>query len=63
MIGPEGGFSVKEEIYFEKKGFTKVSLGSQIMRVETVPVFLASIIRYEFMEWLYEKYSRLYCWK
>jgi hypothetical protein len=33
------------------------------MRVETVPVFLASIIRYEFMEWLYEKYSRLYCWK
>lgn len=50
MIGPEGGFSVKEEIYFEKKGFTKVSLGSQIMRVETVPVFLASIIRYEFME-------------
>lgn len=50
MIGPEGGFSVKEEIYFEKKGFTKVSLGSQIMRVETVPIFLASIIRYEFME-------------
>ena len=50
MIGPEGGFSVKEEIYFEKKGFIKVSLGSQIMRVETVPVFLASIIRYEFME-------------
>ena len=33
MIGPEGGFSVKEEIYFEKKGFTKVSLGSQIMSV------------------------------
>lgn len=50
MIGPEGGFSLKEEIYFEKKGFTKVSLGSQIMRVETVPVFLASIIRYEYME-------------
>ena len=63
MIGPEGGFSLKEEIYFEKKGFTKVSLGSQIMRVETVPVFLASIIRYEYMEWLYEKYTRLYCWK
>lgn len=50
MIGPEGGFSLKEEIYFEKKGFTKVSLGSQIMRVETVPIFLASIIRYEYME-------------
>ena len=50
MIGPEGGFSSKEEIYFEKKGFTKISLGTQIMRVETVPIFLASIIRYEYME-------------
>jgi len=50
MIGPEGGFSAKEEIYFEKKGFTKVSLGTQIMRVETVPIFLSSIIRYEYME-------------
>lgn len=50
MIGPEGGFSSKEEIYFEKKGFIKISLGTQIMRVETVPIFLASIIRYEYME-------------
>ena len=50
MIGPEGGFSSKEELYFEKKGFAKISLGSQIMRVETVPIFLASIIRYEYME-------------
>lgn len=50
MIGPEGGFSLKEEIYFEKKGFIKVSLGTQIMRVETVPIFLSSIIRYEYME-------------
>lgn len=50
MIGPEGGFSSNEEIYFEKKGFTKVSLGTSIMRVETVPIFLSSIIRYEYME-------------
>lgn len=50
MIGPEGGFSLKEEIYFEKKGFIKVSLGTQVMRVETVPIFLSSIIRYEYME-------------
>ncbi len=50
MIGPEGGFSSKEELYFEKKGFTKASLGTQIMRVETVPIFLSSIIRYEYME-------------
>ncbi len=50
MIGPEGGFSSEEEIYFEKKGFEKVSLGTAIMRVETVPIFLSSIIRYEYME-------------
>lgn len=50
MIGPEGGFSSDEEIYFEKKGFIKVSLGTSIMRVETVPIFLSSIIRYEYME-------------
>lgn len=50
MIGPEGGFSLEEEIYFEKKGFIKVSLGTQIMRVETVPIFLSSIIQYEYME-------------
>ena len=49
MIGPEGGFSLDEEIYFEKKGFEKVSLGTSIMRVETVPIFLSSIIRYEYM--------------
>lgn len=50
MIGPEGGLSFNEEIYFEKKGFIKVSLGASIMRVETVPIFLSSIIRYEYME-------------
>ena len=50
MIGPEGGFSLEEEIYFEKKGFNKVSLGARIMRAETVPIFLSSIISYEYME-------------
>lgn len=50
MIGPEGGISSKEESYYEQKDFIKVSLGSRIMRVETVPIFLASIIHYEYME-------------
>lgn len=49
-IGPEGGISPKEEELLEKKGFLKITLGSQIMRVETVPIFLASIIKYEFTE-------------
>ena len=50
VIGPEGGISDMEETYYIEKGFKKVSLGSQIMRVETVPIFLASVIRYEFTE-------------
>ena len=49
-IGPEGGISPDEEDKLVKKGFTKISLGSQIMRVETVPIFLTSIIRYEYTE-------------
>ncbi len=49
-IGPEGGITPKEEAYLEEKGFKKITLGTQIMRVETVPIFLASVIRYEFME-------------
>lgn len=49
-IGPEGGITPKEEAYLEEKGFKKITLGTQIMRVETVPIFLASVIRYEFTE-------------
>ena len=50
VIGPEGGISPKEEELLVSKGFTRVTLGSQIMRVETVPIFLTSIIRYEYTE-------------
>ena len=50
VIGPEGGISPKEEEILVSKGFTRVTLGSQIMRVETVPIFLTSIIRYEYTE-------------
>ena len=50
VIGPEGGISDREEAYFIENGFKKITLGTQIMRVETVPIFLTSIIRYEFTE-------------
>lgn len=49
-VGPEGGFTSKEEEIFVKGGFSKVSLGKRIMRVETVPIFVLSIINYEYME-------------
>lgn len=49
-IGPEGGFSQNEENEYSQNGFIKISLGNQILRVETVPIFVLSAIRYEFME-------------
>ena len=49
-FGPEGGISNPEEEEFLKYGFQKVTLGNQILRAETVPMFVLSAIRYEFME-------------
>ena len=49
-VGPEGGLTSKEEDLFIEKGFIPVSLGSNIMRVETVPIYLLSILNYEIME-------------
>lgn len=50
VIGPEGGLSSEEENHLKEIGFIPVTLGSNIMRVETVPIFLLSIINYEYME-------------
>lgn len=50
VVGPEGGISSKEEEYLVSEGFTRVSLGKRIMRVETVPIFILSALNYEFME-------------
>lgn len=35
VIGPEGGFSEREIAAFENKNFSKVSLGSRVLRCET----------------------------
>lgn len=50
VIGPEGGLSVKEEEYLVSNGYERISLGNLIMRVETVPLYLLSVINYENME-------------
>ncbi len=44
VFGPEGGFMKQEEEELVKKGFTKVTLGSRILRTETVPLYVLSII-------------------
>lgn len=50
VVGPEGGISEDEEELLVNLGFTRVSLGDRIMRVETVPIFILSALNYEFME-------------
>lgn len=50
VIGPEGGLSEKEEAFLVQNGFMQISLGKRIMRVETVPLFVLSVLNYEKME-------------
>jgi len=50
VIGPEGGISEREEEYLISNNYLPVSLGNLIMRVETVPMYLLSVINYENME-------------
>ena len=49
-IGPEGGLSNNEIKYLNDKGFKSVTLGNRILRVETVPLYILSVINYEMME-------------
>jgi len=49
VIGPEGGITPKEEEYLNSIGFNSISLGNNIMRVETVPIYILSVINYENM--------------
>ncbi len=46
VFGPEGGLSKSEEEMLVKKGFIKTSLGENVLRTETVPLMIASIIKY-----------------
>lgn len=47
VIGPEGGLTPTEEQTLVQSGFIPTSLGKLIMRVETVPLFILSVINYE----------------
>lgn len=46
IIGPEGGFSKEEIKECESKGFLTISLGKNILRCETAPIYLASVINF-----------------
>lgn len=47
FVGSEGGFSQREVAIFGEKGMQAVSMGHQILRVETACLALVSVIKYE----------------
>ncbi|MCX5849261.1 MAG: RsmE family RNA methyltransferase [Deltaproteobacteria bacterium] len=47
VVGPEGGFSKEEVMMTKEAGFLSVSLGRQILKVETAAAAIISIIQYE----------------
>jgi len=48
FVGSEGGFSQTEVQKFQQVGLKSVSLGEQVLRVETACITLLSILKYEF---------------
>lgn len=47
FVGSEGGFSKEEAEKFQGVGLTSVTLGQQVLRVETACVALISILKYD----------------
>lgn len=48
FIGSEGGFSHREARLFEDLGMRPVTLGQQVLRVETACIALVAALKYEF---------------
>ena len=48
IVGSEGGFSTSEVATLQKLGLDPVTLGPQILRVETACLTLVSVLKYEF---------------
>lgn len=51
VVGPEGGFTDYEEELFTNNGFIRVSLGNNVLRTETVSLYLLSVIGFNYMRW------------
>lgn len=48
IVGSEGGFSTAEVAALKKLGLDPVTLGAQILRVETACLTLVSVLKYQF---------------
>lgn len=46
IVGPEGGFDESEIAQMEKLGIVPCSLGKRILRSETAPLYMLSVIGY-----------------
>lgn len=47
VVGPEGGLTLEEEQKLVELGFIPTSLGDNVLRVETAPIYLLSVLNYE----------------
>ena len=45
LIGPEGGFTIEEVETARSYGFQTVSLGPRILRAETAPLVVLSLLQ------------------
>ncbi len=50
IVGSEGGFSTSEVSFLKDLGLHPVTLGEQVLRVETACMSLLSILKYEFVK-------------
>jgi len=48
IIGPEGGMSMEEVKSLEERGAKTVGLGKRILRTETAPITMISMLIYEY---------------
>lgn len=48
LVGSEGGFSDQEVVLLNSRGHSPVTLGEQVLRVETACLALVSALKYEF---------------
>lgn len=51
LIGPEGGFSEREEVLAIAAGFTPLILGPRIFRTETVAPVIAALLQSRYGDW------------
>ena len=47
IVGPEGGWDESDRLLFQQKKVPSVSLGTRILRAETRPLTILSILQYE----------------